>query len=616
MIIEKPTIEKILAFTLAEVLVTMIIIVLMTLASIPVIKASKEYRAAAKDKNTWMAFYDEEDKLHVFVDGTEKADLVEGTGDDQHAKFEPPDGVTRFNVTVIGGGGGGAAGEAGIGQVKTFKADPNLTEQTYVASDTGIYQIVAVGGGGGGGGGGVLCEGGGAYSGAVQVAQVNLKKGDICNVVVGIGGQGGQRQSVGDVMLGTLITTVTIGLYHHFKNPKLIRHEFGEQYFEDLKFNTQPTHRKQGGGNGTPSIFKSNEDTTVRAAGGGGGAHERKKIFKGCKPVGGCKGEANVTGSNCENVYRREDGVENPFKKFAINHVRSDVTGDAEEIYTLEPQVPGKEAKFKVWGEIRKRTPGVVSLSENNVVNYASTEVKELLGDFLEYGNGGMGGHKHRTGYPGHDGIVLIQELPVFGGGAGSPGAISFFSYTKSPLSTAEEKEDGYIKVYPGKGGKGGSDSGQAGEDGQFSRFGTRIIADGGKGGQPRASNPASEENQDEIKAPGENGILAAIQKALKEKITSIMSQLGVEFIEEIYGGLQDEHSGSCVNPEGFSTAVKYYNNKYNGYGMKSCKANYYPLPGSGGAGGGAQGSRSFNTSEIGWGIGGNGANGIVIVTW
>ena len=117
MIIEKPTIERIVAFTLAEVLVTMIIIVLMTLASIPVIKKSKEYRDAAKDRNTWMAFYDQNDELKVYVDGSERSDLVEGSGDDAYAKFEPPEGVTRFNVTVIGGGGGGAAGEAGIGEV-------------------------------------------------------------------------------------------------------------------------------------------------------------------------------------------------------------------------------------------------------------------------------------------------------------------------------------------------------------------------------------------------------------------------------------------------------------------------------------------------------------------
>ena len=614
MIIEKPTIERIVAFTLAEVLVTMIIIVLMTLASIPVIKKSKEYRDAAKDRNTWMAFYDQNDELKVYVDGSERSDLVEGSGDDAYAKFEPPEGVTRFNVTVIGGGGGGAAGEAGIGQVKAFKADPNLTEQTYVASDTGLYQIVAVGGGGGGGGGGMMCEGGGAYSGAVKVAQVMLEKGEICNVV-GIGGKGGQRQSIGDVFLDATLGFVTIGLYYHFKNPKRIRHEYGESFFEDLIFNTQPTHRKQGGGNGTPSIFKS-ENATIRAAGGGGGAHERKKFLRGCKPVGGCRGEANH-GTECENVSKIENDVKKPFKTFAINHVDTRVEGDAKEIYELEPQVPRKEAKIKVWGEIRTRTPGVISEPQDEagtVYQYASTEVEEHLKDFPRYGNGGLGGHRHRTGYEGSDGIVLIQELPVFGGGAGSPGAISFFSYTKSPLSTKQEKEDGFVKVYPGKGGKGALDSGQAGEDGQFSRFGTRIIADGGKGGKPRASNPADEEKEDEIKAPGENGILAAIQKTLKEKI---VYPSGAEKIEEIFGGLQEGHSGSCINPEGVNPSnANYYNNKYNGYGMKSCKANYFPLPGSGGAGGGAQGSRSFNTGEIGWGVGGNGAHGIVIVTW
>ena len=619
MIIEKPTIEKILAFTLAEVLVTMIIIVLMTLASIPVIKSSKEYRAAAKDKNTWMAFYDQNDELKVYVDGAERPDLVEGSGDDQHAKFEPPDGVTRFNVTVIGGGGGGAAGEAGPGEVKTFGYDENQQVHTFVPASDGIYQVLAIGGGGGGGGSGAMCEGGGGYSGGAIIQQVKLRKGDIYAVSVGRGADGGKAQTIGNflgdvfmpaVFVGSLILTALSG---GLATPLLLTAQgwfwtgYGTGIAIALRYGFQSYDRKQGGGNGMPSTFNG-EGVSVVAAGGGGGKHERKKGFwPRCKGVGGCEGE-NADGK-CTNIVDPETGqsFNMPSPDGTVKSLKTDAVGEnlvGGPIVKLESQAPG---------EGRKRKEGYICAGagdcKNNLQRYFGNQ-----GLLHPYGNGGTGGARHRKGYRATDGIVQITEMPVFGGGSGSPGAISFYSFTKSPLSTEEEKEKGYVKVYPGKGGGAGVSAGANGKDGQFSRFGTRIIADGGKGGAARASNPASDDDANEIEAPGENGIMSAIPTNLVDKIKY---PNGAEKLEEVFGGKQEGHSGSCEDPDdpAFSSN-EYYNASYNGYGLKSCKANYYPVPGSGGAGGGAQGSRDVLQGEVGWGVGGKGANGIVIVTW
>ena len=202
--ISKTKLEKFLAFTLAEVLITMMVIVLMTLASIPVIKHSKELREASQDKNTWMAMYDANGDLQVFVDGVPDASLVGSevvNGQEQeYAKFVPPAGVTRFNVTVVGGGGGGAAGMSSTGQSKVFF--PDSTDNSFVPANEGIYQIVAIGGGGGGGGGGVGCDGGGGYTGGAVVAQAKLSPNQVYTAVAGPGGAGGVPQKPINVFFG------------------------------------------------------------------------------------------------------------------------------------------------------------------------------------------------------------------------------------------------------------------------------------------------------------------------------------------------------------------------------------------------------------------------------
>ena len=589
--ISKDKIEKFLAFTLAEVLITMIVIALMTLASIPVIKHSKEYREAAKDKNTWMAFYDQNGDLQVYQDGPAAGatDLTGTENGQDFAKFYPPEGVTRFNVTVVGGGGGGAAGEAGIGQVKNFFPTDNF-EQVFVPASDGIYQIVAIGGGGGGGGGASLCEGTGGRSGGAIVQRATLKKGEVYNVTVGIGAPGGLKknfmESFGQAFMPigiiayTALSVITAGGLAIATG--WIVAAWGVAATGAISAGLSVNDRHQGGGNGAPSAFIG-PGVEIIAAGGGGGEHRRKAGFwPKCRSAGGCNGE-NVA---CTNFG--PDGV-----------LKDHFQGKDPSTHASGSSLYGSHVYKQTAVGWSGRNPGKICTDDHNCQQ--GVDLGELMGDMpvSQFGAGGRGGGRLSKGGVGQSGIVQVQELPVFGGGAGSPGAISFYSYTKSPLSTDQEKKDGYVKVFPGKGGKGGQTSGAEGEDGMFSRFGNRIIADGGMGGQPRATNPA-ENTENDLEAPGKDGIVGPIPANLREIIEKHYPS-SANVLTDIFGGLN--HGDSCVHEP-----------RYDGKGMASCQKNDYTSPGSSGAGGGALGSRDFGETK--WGYGGNGASGIVIVTW
>lgn len=597
--ISKEKIDKLLGFTLAEILITMIVIALMTLASIPVIKHSKEYREAAKDRNTWMAFYDQNDRLVVYQDGSRRDDLKASENGQEYAKFIPPEGVTRFNVTVIGGGGGGAAGEAGLGVAKSFFPIDSSIEQIFVPISDGLYRILAIGGGGGGGGGGVGCDGKGGYSGAAVAAIANLKQGEAYAVSVGVGAGGGPGQGVFDFLTDVF---APIGFAAYLAaglasaGTAWVLTSWAVTAASAIANGLQSDDRMKGGGNGGFSLFTGN-GVEIVAPGGGGGQHVRKKFSKlwpKCKATGGCGGE-NANGK-CTNIIQAAG------TKYIPN---SGVSGEnvTEKIAHLVAQGPsGKTGGRICTSNVSCKDPQIL-----NILNSLGLPA-------AEFGNGGNGGGKTASGKKAQSGIVVVQELPVFGGGSGSPGAVSFYSYTKSPLSTDEEKEQGFVKVFPGLGGLGGESSGAEGEDGMFSRFGNRIIADGGKGGLPRAANPADEDKSAGLSAyqiNGKDGIPSALSSDIKSKIKY---PDGVTVLERIRGGLN--HNNSCTVGSKEANPAVGAHGRFDAEGQGSCKNTNYLIPGSGGAGGGAQGSESFNMDEIVWGFGGKGGSGIVIVTW
>lgn len=545
--INKQKVTNFLAFTLAEVLITMIIITLMTLASIPVIKKSKEFRETAKETHSWYATYDKDNKLVVVEDGNVKtgADYIGGSGDNQYAKFTPPKGVSKFNVTVIGGGGGGAAGETGVGSSRIYF--PDTEDRTFTPVKTQEYQIIAIGGGGGGGGGGAAAgAGGGGYSGGVVIARATLEKNKTYAVLVGAGGGGGHTDSVlgviGGFLTGLITTPInsTLGFFGAEKVGRL---------YQDMLMLAQPSSKWDGGGHGVSSMI-SGEGLEIEAGGGCGGAFRywgtECKWFV-CYPKkkwsGGCDGgyENKCDGASC--------------------------------ITNWAPQRRNPSNDF--------HSGGVVCESADKC--YPTNLAGNLEGDVSGYGNGGHRGGSSREGKPGADGYIQIRETPVYGGGGGQAGNVSLYTFNRSPVDEKSGKE--YIEVYIGKGGAGATEKGAKGTDGQFSRFGTRIIADGGKGGVPRVNS--METATSDYKVKGENGASTAIPKSLIQKIGITANTL--------IGGL---NSGNENNIDG------------QGFGTNQA------TPGAGGAGGGGQGDKNYVQTNMKYGKGGNGSPGIVIVTW
>ena len=592
--INKQKVEKFLAFTLAEVLIAMIIITLMTLASIPVIKKSKEYREVSKDKNTWMAMYDQNNNLKVYVDGNPRDDLVVNSGSEQYAKFIPPKGVTRFNVTVVGGGGGGAAGEAGIGQTKTFFPENN--GEYFVPARDGLYQVVAVGAGGGGGGGGIGCSGGGGFSGELIVATAELKKNIAYEATVGQGGQGGKSQKFATIIGKTLLWGgLVVSLAGGFLTGgatwaitgTIIGTAVASSVTGSLVLANQPKDRMDGGGVGFGSIFHGS-NVHIVASGGCGGEHVRPKgwLLK-CKGVKKNKYACDGAATNIFGATRAEgSGIKS-------HEILSQSWKEAEN----KKKPAGYICKRNSSGSLHCVTRGG---NLNSSKNIDATKIESIFKDVdpAEFGAGGRGGAGQGSGSNAQDGFIQVYEIATYGGGAGQAGAVSFYTYTKSPLENGEE----FVKVYPGRGGFGGQSSAENGKDGTFSRFGNRIIADGGLGGRIRATNIS---NSKDLEAEGEDGIPSSIPTTLSDQI----KYPGANFIKDIYGGIK--HNKSCTT-----------NGKYDGLGQSygasniSCQTNDILIPGSGGAGGGAKGTENYDLSKTIAGKGGNGASGIVIVTW
>ena len=497
------------------------------------------------DQNSWAAMYESDasgtEKLVVLKNGTKYtySGADENFVDANTAKFVPPKGVTRLNVTVIGGGGGGAAGESLTGESKMYFPDTLEKDHMFVPLDDGVYKIVAVGGGGGGGGSAATCgRGSHGYSGGAVIATANLKKDKVYKIIAGQGGERGKGKSVVNSILGSIVSwpvgivtgIVTLGNY---SVPQMM----------DL---LTPNKPEDGGGHGMSSIV-SGDDLVIEAAGGRGGLLNRVKWFS-CKfktkdnPIykTGASGNAVISKQICN---EEEDGY-------------MCQAGYCANCQTLKDAVEGG-------------------------VSYNWT-----------FGNGGEGGSNGHGGNPGHSGFVQISEIPTYGGGGGQAGAVSFYSFDTPPIS--KNSTDTYIPVYIGKGGKGGTPNAtvneKKGKDGQFSRFGTRIIASGGFGGDIKKVK--GEKINSTYKSKGENGGKTSIGAAVIKQ-----AKLGADLKDVLLGGYQEHES------------------KINGQGHAQNNTGIIinAVPGSGGGGGGSV-SQPLTSSQAG--KGGNGATGLVLVTW
>ncbi len=154
------------AFSLAEALITLLIVCLITLASIPVLTkkrrdlsdGSKGMWICTRNSNGNYVYWDKSNP----VGDKDNPDTWQLTNTDS-CIFTPPVRQGRFSITMIGGGGGGGDAESTYQEKKSVE---NGKTTSFKPTEDGLYYVEIVAGGGGRGATVGSTEINGAASGA------------------------------------------------------------------------------------------------------------------------------------------------------------------------------------------------------------------------------------------------------------------------------------------------------------------------------------------------------------------------------------------------------------------------------------------------------------------
>ena len=427
--------NKTKAFSLAEALITLLIVSMITIAAVPVFTKK---RAEKENHGKWMCTLDKQTGDHIqWITGAtgDATNPKNWTVTGDSCSFTPPPLARNFNITAVGGGGGGAGAQS---EGKTWTSD-------FSVQSPGIYKFIAVGGGGQGG------------------------KEPNCNGRAGGGGSGG------------------IGY---------VEYELDEDFVKVVM--TKGLGGNSGGGNyggnkGTASTItavKNNDDeiTIINAGGGeGGNARYRANFGIGCASKSDCNGGAQGTisgvpglktstglkgGNCCDTTYcggcmsfttaktlnnfigksifktKTNDGQSGRCSIYQVG-----IGGDAEttrssfQRYGRDGYVAASTQIFKS-GEGGKAAQAV----EKFVPSFKERKIKVTIGA------GGLGGDIGEDGKPG--GSTLVENyLPASGG----PGGSSVY-LEKASINTPGgdgEKTPLFYKSYPapGYGGLSGTNT-------------------------------------------------------------------------------------------------------------------------------------------------------------
>ena len=102
---------KMPAFSLAEAMITLLIVCLITLASIPVL--TKKKRSTTDGAHgTWMCAYKTDGTLAHWSTSDPQGDTKDPDTWKDGCNFVPPVNVSTYNITAIGAGGSGADGKS------------------------------------------------------------------------------------------------------------------------------------------------------------------------------------------------------------------------------------------------------------------------------------------------------------------------------------------------------------------------------------------------------------------------------------------------------------------------------------------------------------------------
>lgn len=177
-------------FSLAEALITLLIVCLITLASIPIL--TKKKRDLSDNRSgRWICSQHSLGHLVHWQKGISIGNEDNPDEWDAGCKFAPPNGARNFAITVVGSGGGGASGVSAMEKI----IDTQNGDTSYTPDTDGEYYVVVIGGGGGGARGyyikGHKCDhsaGGAGAAGSVFAGKVKLYRGNTYILQKGNGG--------------------------------------------------------------------------------------------------------------------------------------------------------------------------------------------------------------------------------------------------------------------------------------------------------------------------------------------------------------------------------------------------------------------------------------------
>lgn len=182
-------IKKLRAFSLAETLVTLLIVAILAFISVPMITKKKSNANIANVHGKWVCVL--EGNQHVAKTTVNGATTTVSNA--TACTFRPPVNSKDFVVKVIGGGGGGAAGTQPT--VQTFSGNSSFT-----VPESGEYIVAVVGGGGSGGTvWDSICstyeekKTGGGGSGGYVLQTIPLRKNAYCTMSAGGSGNVNER---------------------------------------------------------------------------------------------------------------------------------------------------------------------------------------------------------------------------------------------------------------------------------------------------------------------------------------------------------------------------------------------------------------------------------------
>lgn len=573
-------------FSLAEALVTLLIVCLITIASIPIL--TKKVREKKEEHHGVYACYWNGDNLIArsvvddqVIDGSVMFDSEENRNG---CVFNPPPNAKNFVVTIVGGGGGGAASAASSGNYYKYFTDKG--EHTFVTPYMGLYEFLVVGGGGGGGtrlGEGTLkyFAGSGNYGDVVYVNPTILAKDTTIKVKVGGGGavssgvteRSGTPSSLEVSQLYAEAAGGGVGVTYSFHSPRIATkdrdaHIFGytkSGILNDLywiRSNYYPIK---------PGLSLSDTSTFVKKL---GDSYSSPKI-----------GDTVIKGGT-GTVHKSSEPVG------ALSSVSQKINP-----YNNNPNLTNYSSAFNQ--DFNK----CLSFDGINLVSTIRQDVSKIYCAY-NYGAGGGGSGKYEPNrtywrpdvFPGVDGLVAIKYKLYFAGLGGQAGRVLQLSYSEMPQKTL---------LFPGKGGNGGkyeyiiasngpfANNGKtAGKDGQASYIKNGSHVAGGAGAQPidpgNESTISLDKNDNQMPIGG-NGFLADILTSKKTGTGGL-------------GGLQN--GNNSVN--GLSQTV---------FKDGASVGTFNRIYGAGSGGGGGTASVSSDSS-VTLGNGGNGTSGLVFIQW